>query len=104
MTSQQPSLSLSSSFILYHYIEIRGSAETGAALSPKESRLDHNATSSHSLLLGASRWVGSNPTPSKFPPKDNVAEIIIKHAKPEPSEKACKSNVKRERNMGAWKN
>jgi hypothetical protein len=37
MISQQPSVSLSSSFILYHYIEFRGSAETDAALSPKQS-------------------------------------------------------------------
>jgi hypothetical protein len=91
----------SSSFL---YIEFRGSAETGAALSPKESRLDHNATLIHSLLSGGSSGRDSNPRPSKFPPKDNVAEIIIKHAKRLLVKKPSNYNVERLRNMGVWKN
>jgi len=67
-------------------------------------RLDHNATLIHSLLLGPSRLVGSNPAPSKFPPKDNVAEIIIKHAKPLSLENPSNCNVECLRKMGVWKN
>lgn len=100
------SLSFSHSHSFLHYIEGAKPAENSKAsgkTNHKTSTLERIATPWHSPILGVPIPQGSNPSPSKTPPKSHVAKTIVPQAFPVPEQNPSNCNVKRWRSMEAWK-